>query len=78
MSSHCEAARSVFMDCPVSGGVGAATAGTLTFMVGGPAEEFDAAGTVLNHMGAKIVQCGAVGTGQGDSLSVLCNTLNTS
>ena len=53
------------MDCPVSGGVGAATAGTLTFMVGGPEGEYEAAESVLTHMGAKIVNCGSVGTGQG-------------
>jgi hypothetical protein len=55
----------VFMDAPVSGGVGAAAAGTLTFMVGGPAAEFEAGQSILQHMGAKIVACGEVGTGQG-------------
>ena len=53
------------MDCPVSGGVGAATAGTLSFMVGGPSDEMEAAKSVLEFMGAKVFPCGDVGTGQG-------------
>ena len=54
------------MDCPVSGGVGAATAGTLSFMVGGPSDEMEAAKSVLEFMGAKVFPCGDVGTGQGN------------
>lgn len=53
-----------FVDAPVSGGVNAATAGSLTFMVGAEtAEEFAAAEKLLGFMGAKITHCGAVGTG---------------
>ena len=37
------AAGMAMVDAPVSGGVGGATAGTLTFMVGGPDEAFEAA-----------------------------------
>ena len=45
------------MDAPVSGGVNAAAAGTLTFMVGAPSEkDFDSAKSILEKMGAKIVQ----------------------
>lgn len=65
----------VFMDAPVSGGVGAAAAGTLTFMVGGPAAEFEAGQSILQHMGAKIVACGDVGTGQGSTTAKTNNFL---
>jgi len=53
-----------FVDAPVSGGVNAASAGTLTFMVGAETEAtFSTADQVLQHMGAKIIHCGGVGTG---------------
>jgi 3-hydroxyisobutyrate dehydrogenase len=59
-------------DAPVSGGVGGAEAGTLTFMVGGDDEVFAEAKPVLEGMGANIVHCGAVGTGQ---VAKICNNL---
>ena len=49
---------------PNKGGVGAATAGTLSFMLGGPKTEIEAASSILEFMGAKIFPCGDVGTGQ--------------
>jgi len=53
-----------FTDAPVSGGINAAAAGTLTFMVGADSEEvFLKAENLLNNMGAKITHCGGVGTG---------------
>lgn len=52
------------LDAPVSGGTGGATAGTLTFMVGGTPSDFEHARTVLEAMGKNIVHCGAVGNGQ--------------
>ncbi|MEZ5844789.1 MAG: 3-hydroxyisobutyrate dehydrogenase [Hyphomicrobiaceae bacterium] len=52
------------LDAPVSGGIGGAEAGTLTFMVGGTAEAFAAARPVLEAMGKKIIHCGAAGAGQ--------------
>lgn len=52
------------IDAPVSGGTGGATAGTLTFMVGGNQEDFDAALPVLQCMGKNIVHCGPSGNGQ--------------
>jgi len=53
-----------FVDAPVSGGVNAASAGSLTFMVGAEtSEDFAAAESLLSHMGAKITHCGGVGTG---------------
>lgn len=44
--------------------MGGAEAGTLTFMVGGPQDRFDAAQPFLQAMGKNIVHCGDVGTGQ--------------
>lgn len=53
-----------FVDAPVSGGVNAAAAGTLTFMVGAPSQaDFADAKAVLDKMGAKVIHCGDVGTG---------------
>ncbi|CAN0375804.1 3-hydroxyisobutyrate dehydrogenase, mitochondrial [Lethenteron reissneri] len=67
-----ERAGAVFMDAPVSGGVGAARAGNLTFMVGGPEAEFNAAKELLSCMGANVVHCGGVGTGQA---AKICNNM---
>ncbi|MFN3580315.1 MAG: 3-hydroxyisobutyrate dehydrogenase [Pseudomonas sp.] len=52
------------LDAPVSGGTGGATAGTLTFMVGGSKADFDQALPVLQAMGKNIVHCGPAGNGQ--------------
>jgi 3-hydroxyisobutyrate dehydrogenase len=52
------------LDAPVSGGTGGAAAGTLTFMVGGSAADFEQAHPVLATMGKNIVHCGAAGNGQ--------------
>ena len=46
------------MDAPVSGGVGGAVAGTLTFMVGGSAAGFARALPLLQAMGKTIVHAG--------------------
>ena len=54
----------VAVDAPVSGGIGAANAGTLTFMVGGSAEGFDRAEPFLADMGKAVIHAGASGTGQ--------------
>jgi 3-hydroxyisobutyrate dehydrogenase len=53
------------LDAPVSGGVGGASAGTLTFMVGGAKEAFSRGEQILKHMGTRIVHCGVAGTGPG-------------
>ena len=60
------------VDAPVSGGVGGAEAGTLTFMVGGEAKDFEAAKTVLQAMGKNIVHCGGAGNGQ---VAKICNNM---
>jgi 3-hydroxyisobutyrate dehydrogenase len=52
------------LDAPVSGGTGGASAGTLTFMVGGTEAEFEKARPILACMGKNIVHCGASGNGQ--------------
>ncbi len=60
------------LDAPVSGGVGGASAGTLTFMVGGSAEAFDAGRSSLDIMGQKSVFCGDGGAGQA---AKICNNM---
>ncbi|XP_059363497.1 3-hydroxyisobutyrate dehydrogenase, mitochondrial-like [Carassius carassius] len=72
MAAAAEKLGAVFMDAPVSGGVGAAASGKLTFMVGGPEEEFNAAKELLTCMGANVVYCGHVGTGQA---AKICNNM---
>ena len=52
------------VDAPVSGGVGAATAGTLTFMVGGAKDSFERSKPVLDSMGKNIFHAGDAGNGQ--------------
>ena len=52
------------IDAPVSGGVAAAAAGSLTFMVGGSDEAFNRAGPILGAMGKTIVHAGGSGNGQ--------------
>jgi 3-hydroxyisobutyrate dehydrogenase len=60
------------LDAPVSGGVGGAKAGTLTFMVGGAREAFGRAKPILETMGKRIVHCGDVGSGQA---AKICNNM---
>ncbi len=60
------------IDAPVSGGTGGASAGTLTFMVGGTSEAFAKAEFVLQAMGKKIVHCGNPGSGQA---AKICNNM---
>ena len=52
------------LDAPVSGGVAAAKAGTLTFMVGGATSDFDRARALLSDMGQNIFHAGPSGNGQ--------------
>jgi 3-hydroxyisobutyrate dehydrogenase len=60
------------VDAPVSGGVGGAQAGTLTFMVGGTDEAFARARPVLEAMGRTIVHAGGSGNGQA---AKICNNM---
>src|SRR5262249_44813692 len=59
-----EGAGMLALDAPVSGGVGGAETGTLTFMCGGSAAAFERARPVLEAMGKRIVHCGGPGSGQ--------------
>ena len=52
------------IDAPVSGGVGGAQAGTLTFMCGGSEQSFARAKPYLEIMGKNIFHAGAAGNGQ--------------
>ncbi|UFM63879.1 3-hydroxyisobutyrate dehydrogenase [Paracoccus sp. MA] len=60
------------LDAPVSGGVGGATAGTLTFMVGGSADAFEKVKPLFDVMGQKAVHCGEAGAGQA---AKICNNM---
>lgn len=60
------------VDAPVSGGVGGAVAGTLTFMAGGTPEAFAAAEPLFEVMGQKAVHCGDAGAGQA---AKICNNM---
>ncbi len=60
------------VDAPVSGGVAAAAAGTLTFMVGGTADSFADAHPTLDCMGANIIHAGKAGSGQA---AKICNNM---
>ncbi len=60
------------VDAPVSGGVGGAAAGTLTFMTGGAMEAFARAEPLLQPMAGKIVHCGDAGAGQA---AKICNNM---
>ena len=60
------------LDAPVSGGIGGAEAGTLTFMVGGSMEGFNGAKKLFDIMGQKAVHCGNSGNGQS---AKVCNNM---
>jgi 3-hydroxyisobutyrate dehydrogenase len=62
----------LMLDAPVSGGVGGATAGTLTFMVGGSGRAFVRAESILQQMGKTIVHAGGAGNGQA---AKICNNM---
>ena len=66
------AAGLLSVDAPVSGGVGGAAAGTLTFMAGGSDASITAANPILDVMGGKIVHCGEGGAGQ---MAKICNNM---
>ncbi|MGH1446503.1 MAG: 3-hydroxyisobutyrate dehydrogenase [Cognatishimia sp.] len=60
------------VDAPVSGGIGGAAGGTLTFMAGGSAEAFAKADPLFDIMGQKAVHCGDSGAGQA---AKICNNM---
>ena len=61
-----------YVDAPVSGGVAGASAATLTFMVGGENEAYNAAHPILSFMGQKIIHTGNAGSGQA---AKICNNM---
>ncbi len=62
----------VAVDAPVSGGIAAANAGTLTFMVGGTGDGFARAEPILAKMGKAVIHAGDAGAGQG---AKICNNM---
>lgn len=61
-----------FADAPVSGGIAAADAGTLTFMVGCADGDLAAVEAALAPMGKAVIHAGAVGAGQA---AKICNNM---
>ncbi|MCC5991162.1 MAG: 3-hydroxyisobutyrate dehydrogenase [Rhodobacteraceae bacterium] len=72
VAAQAEAAGLGALDAPVSGGVGGASAGTLTFMVGGSDAAFATVQPLFEVMGQKAVHCGASGAGQA---AKICNNM---
>ena len=72
VAEQAHAANLLALDAPVSGGVGGATNGTLTFMVGGDEDGFKVVGELFETMGQKAVYCGPSGNGQA---AKICNNM---
>lgn len=67
-----EAQVYAMVDAPVSGGIAAAEAGTLTFMVGGTPDAFERARPFLELMGKAVIHAGGPGAGQA---AKICNNM---
>ncbi len=72
VAEQATAAGLLALDAPVSGGIGGAVAGTLTFMVGGTDAAFAVVQPLFGVMGQKAVHCGASGAGQS---AKICNNM---
>ena len=72
VASDAEAAGLLAIDAPVSGGIGGAAAGTLTFMAGGSDHAFAKVAPLFEIMGQKAVHCGGSGAGQA---AKICNNM---
>lgn len=72
VSASATAAGYAMVDAPVSGGIAAADAGTLTFMVGGSEEAFTRAEPILQAMGKAVIHAGNAGNGQA---AKICNNM---
>ncbi|WP_296645048.1 3-hydroxyisobutyrate dehydrogenase [Roseinatronobacter sp.] len=72
VAERAQAAGLGALDAPVSGGVGGASAGTLTFMVGGSDAAFTTVQPLFAIMGQKAVHCGGPGAGQA---AKICNNM---
>ena len=60
------------LDAPVSGGIAAAAAASLTFKAGGTHDAFARACPVLDVMGGRVIHCGGAGSGQA---AKICNNM---
>jgi 3-hydroxyisobutyrate dehydrogenase len=72
VSAVAEKAGMDMVDAPVSGGVGGAQAGTLTFMAGGTDAAFARSQPILSCMGKTVVHAGGPGNGQA---AKICNNM---
>src|SRR6056297_490519 len=72
VAAQARAAGLSALDAPVSGGVGGAQDGTLTFMVGGDEAGVAKAAPLFEIMGQKAVHCGPSGNGQA---AKICNNM---
>ena len=72
VAQQAENAGLLSVDAPVSGGIGGAAGGTLTFMAGGSDAAFAKAEPLFDIMGQKAVHCGAAGAGQS---AKICNNM---
>ncbi|MEO1918959.1 MAG: 3-hydroxyisobutyrate dehydrogenase [Paracoccaceae bacterium] len=72
VAKQCNSAGLLSVDAPVSGGIGGAEAGTLTFMAGGDDSAFAMAVPLFDIMGQKAVHCGEAGAGQA---AKICNNM---
>ncbi len=72
VAQDAEKAGIIAVDAPVSGGIGGATNGTLTFMAGGSDAGFATVAPLFDVMGQKAVHCGPAGNGQA---AKICNNM---
>ena len=72
VEAEAQSAGYTMVDAPVSGGIAAADAGTLTFMVGGTEEGFGRARDYLDRMGKAVIHAGESGAGQA---AKICNNM---
>ena len=72
VSSAAEEKGITMIDAPVSGGVGGAVNGALTFIVGGSAQGLEQARPILECMGKNIFHAGEAGAGQ---VAKICNNM---
>ena len=72
VATQADKAGILAVDAPVSGGIGGAAGGTLTFMAGGSDTAFANAKPLFQIMGQKAVHCGPAGNGQA---AKICNNM---
>ncbi len=72
VAQQADSAGLLAVDAPVSGGVGGAAAGSLTFMAGGSEAAFSKVKELFDVMGQKAVHCGSSGNGQA---AKICNNM---